>query len=312
MLDSLMLKNKPEKQKTKEKAEDPAKQKVLVTGGAGFIGSNLVKRLVADGYEVIVLDNLSTGVYQRLPKQAKFVKGDIEDDDTYRVIEGCTHVFHLAAKTDARAEANDDSIYRVNYLGSKKVFEAAKAVGAKVIFTSSAAVYGSTPPPHSERNECAPVNQYGKSKLKGEKLLNPENSFIVRLFNVYGPEGNSVINKYCKLIPNYKDIVVFGTGMQTRDYVYVEDVVNALMLGFELNGVYNIGTGLETKVVNVIDMISSVTRAKPTVRFDKPKQELQRSKADISKIKNYWHPVIDLQEGIELTLRSYGWKPLPV
>ncbi len=307
MLDTLMLKKKPETKET------PAtRQKVLVTGGCGFIGSNLVKRLITDGYEVVVLDNLSTGVYQRLPKQAKFVKGDIEDDDTYRVIEGCSHVFHLAAKTDARAETNDDSVYRINFLGSKKVFEAAKAVGAKVIFTSSAAVYGSAPVPHKETTECAPVNQYGKSKLKAEKLLNPENSFIVRLFNVYGPEGNSVINKYCKLMPNYKDIVVYGTGMQTRDYVYVDDVVNALMLGMELNGVYNIGTGIETKVVNVIDMISNVTRAKATVRFEKPKQEIQRSKADISKIKNYWHPVIDLQKGIELTLKSYGWKPLPV
>ncbi|MBI4162373.1 MAG: NAD-dependent epimerase/dehydratase family protein [Candidatus Aenigmarchaeota archaeon] len=312
MLDSLMLKKKPEEQQKKSGKEDipSVRQKVLVTGGAGFIGSNLVKRLVADGYEVVVLDNLSTGVYQRLPKQAKFVKGDIEDDDTYRVIEGCTHVFHLAAKTDARE--NDDSVYRVNYLGSKKVFEAAKAVGAKVIFTSSAAVYGSAPVPHKETAECAPITQYGKSKLKAEKLLNTESSLVVRLFNVYGPEGNSVINKYCKLIPNYKDIIVYGTGMQTRDYVYVDDVINALMLGMELNGVYNIGTGLETKVVNAIDMISNVTMAKPTVKFDKPKQEIQRSKADITKIRNYWHPVVDLQKGIELTLRSYGWKPLPV
>ena len=282
MLDSLMLR-KPVQEKIEEMPL--ARQKVLVTGGCGFIGSNLVKRLISGGYEVVVLDNLSTGVYQRLPKQAKFIKGDIEDDDTYRVIEGCTHVFHLAAKTDARAE--DDSIYRVNYLGSKKVFEAAKAVGAKIIFTSSAAVYGSAPPPHKETADCIPINQYGKSKLKAEKLLNPENSFVVRLFNVYGPEGNSVINKYCKLMPNYEDIVVYGTGMQTRDYVYVDDVVNALMLGFELNGLYNIGTGIETKVVNVIDMISNITRAKATIRFEKPKQEIQRSKADISKIRNY-------------------------
>jgi len=308
MLDSLLLK-KPEKQgPVQDEIKEFSKpSKILVTGGAGFIGHHLVKRLLKEGHDVTVIDNLSTGLPQRLPKQAKFFKGNIEDDDIYRVIEGCSHVFHLAAKTDARA-ADDDSVYRVNYLGSKKVFEAAKTVGAKITFTSSAAVYGSAQPPQKENFLCQPISQYGKSKLKAEKLLT-QNDLILRLFNVYGPEGNSVINKFCKLIPNYKDITVYGTGMQTRDYVYIDDAVNALMLGFELSGLYNIGTGVETKLLTVVDLIGSVTKAKPSVRFQPPKQELQRSKTDISKIRNYWHPVIDLQKGIELTLRSQGWTP---
>jgi len=285
-------------------------KRVLVTGGAGFIGHNLVKKLLSLGYEVNVLDDLSTGVRERLPKQAKFFSGNIEDDDVYRAMEGCTAVFHLAAKTDARSTG--DIIYNTNYLGSKNVFTAAQKLGAKVIFTSSAAVYGDIPIPHKEDAACHPENDYGKSKLKAEKLLSADKSFIVRLFNVYGPEGNSVINKFCRLIPNYKDIVVYGTGTQTRDYVYVDDVVNALLLGFEMNGLYNVGTAQQVSVLHLTDMISSLTRAKVDIKFQPPKKEIMKSKADITKIKQFWHPEVDLENGITLVLKSQGWKPLPI
>lgn len=295
------------------------RNRLLVTGGAGFIGHHLVKKLLSLGYEVNVLDDLSTGVRERLPKQVKFFNGNIEDDDVYRAMEGCTAVFHLAAKTDARgpnyAEASkqySDIIYNTNYTGSKNVFIAAQKLGVKIIFTSSAAVYGDIPIPHKEDAACHPENDYGKSKLKAEKLLSIDNSFVVRLFNVYGPEGNSAINKFCRLIPNYKDVVVYGTGAQTRDYVYVDDVVNALLLGLEMNGLYNVGTAQQVSVLHLIDMISSLTRAKADIKFQPPKKEIIKSKADISKIKQFWHPKVDLENGITLVLKSQGWKPLPI
>ncbi len=285
--------------------------RILVTGGAGFIGSHLVDRLIEMGNEVVVLDNLTKGKRENVNKKAKFMLGDIRDPTTVNTaMEGCGAVFHLAAVTEARS-ADDDLTYQVNFLGSENVFKIAQNNKAKIIFASSAAVYGESR--CSEGEACSPLSQYGKSKLKAEKALQKlGDSFIGRLFNVYGPRGNSVINKFCAKIPEYQDITVFGPGLQTRDYVHVNDVVNALLLGLDKNGLYNIGTGTEISVLQLIDLIHRITNSKPAIKFTPPVEgDIRRSRAETEKIKSIgWAPKITIEDGIRSLLADMGWKPL--
>ncbi len=269
--------------------------KILVTGGAGFIGSHLVDMLVED-HEVIVFDNFSSG-NNRNPK-ARYIEGDIRDGLN---VGDCQVVFHLAAVAESRTK-DENLVYTANYLGSKNVFEAAKRSGAKVIFTSSAAVYGDNKNP-KEDDPCNPISQYGKSKMKAERIC-PPGSFIVRLFNVYGPRGHGVINKFCSLIPAGRQITVYGHGTQTRDYVHVNNVIEALLLGLTNEGTYNVGTGKEKNVLEVADTIHSICGVAPDVRFAHLAEgDVQRSKANIDKIRQLkWEPTIQFYEGIERIL----------
>lgn len=289
--------------------------RILVTGGAGFIGSHLVDKLIDNGNEVTVLDNLVSGKREWVNKKARFISGDIRDPVTVSTaMEGCEAVFHLAAITDARS-ADEDAIYQVNYLGSENVFKLAKSKGCKVIFTSSAAVYGEKLP-CTEGTKCEPISQYGKSKLKAEALLQKlaGDPFIVRLFNCYGSRSKSVVNKFCEKIPDYKEITVYGSGMQTRDFIHVTDVVSALMLGLDRSGLYNVGTSIETSVLQLIDIIKNVTKSKPNTKFTSPIDgEIRRSRAETEKIKSAgWDARISLEDGIRSLLADMGWKPVQI
>ncbi len=277
---------------------------ILVTGGAGFIGSHLTGRLIELGHDVTVLDNLSSGKKEYVNKKATLIKGDIENVfDVKKAMDGCEAVFHLAAVTDIR-KSDPDKIFRVNYLGSKSVFSAAEKQGAKAIFASSAAIYGDAPLPNKEDMAFAPISVYGKNKAKAEKLL--KNAFIARIFNAYGPRGKSVINRFCNYAKSGKKVTVFGAGLQTRDYVYVSDVVNALLLGLENSGTYNVATGSETTVLNVLDIVGDIAGTEPEVNFELPIEgEIKRSKADISKLKSLgWQPAVSLEDGVRYVLRS--------
>lgn len=278
--------------------------KILVTGGAGFIGRHLVKKLQEKGHTVTIYDNFSNSKKEGL--SAKVIEGDIKDPaDVQRAMKDIEVVFHLAAISNSR-DKDEDAIYNTNFMGSKNVFEAAKAAGVKVIFTSSAAVYGDTKLA-KETDECKPINQYGKSKLRAERIV-PEDAFTVRLFNVYGPDGSSVINKFCKVIPKYEDVMVNGHGTQTRDFIYIDDVVNALLMGLDMSGVYNIGTGKETSLLQLIDTIHEMTKSKPNVKFLPALNEIQRSRADINKISaTEWYPKVELVDGIRNVLLSQGF-----
>lgn len=281
--------------------------RILVTGGAGFVGKHLVSRLINEGHDVVILDNLSTGKKENVPKGVKLVEGDINDQhDVSHAISGCSVVYHLAAITEARS-TDEDRVFNTNFIGSRVVFEAAQRAKAKIIFVSSAAVYGDSKST-SEQTDCRPISIYGKSKLKAEHLC-PKGSYIVRLFNVYGPGGHSVVNKFVKAIPNYKEVTVYGHGSQTRDYVYIDDVVDALLLGLANEGVYNVGTGSDTSVISLINLISEMTRSKADIVFTEPVPgEILRSKAAIEKIKDIgWYPQNDLREGIRKLLELYGF-----
>ena len=267
---------------------------ILVTGGAGFIGSHLVKKLQNAGHEVRVLDDLSSGKKDNV-QGAEFMRGDVKSDiDVAKAVKGCEYVFHLAALTDARE--GGDNVFKVNFLGSKNVFAAAERNGAKVIFTSSAAVYGEGTA--VEDSLLKPMSDYGKSKAKAEKLA--KNGFVARLFNVYGPGGKGVINRFAKAIcVGNGGVTIYGTGLQTRDYVYVDDVVDALMLGMNNEGTYNVGTGSETSLLNAVTAIEKTCGFGASIKFEPAKEEIKRSKADITKIKSIgWSPKVTLDEGI--------------
>lgn len=273
--------------------------KILVTGGAGFIGSHLINKLIELGHDVNVLDNLTIGDKSRVNEKANFIKGDIREElDIKKSMNGCEAVFHLAAISNVR-ESNEDENFKINYIGARNVFIIAKKLGAKIIFTSSAAVYGNAKIPNKENIECNPISDYGKNKLKAEKFL--ENAFIVRMFNVYGPNGNSVINDFCKKTKIGKKITVFGSGMQTRDYIHVDDIVEALIIGLDNEGIYNIANGEEISLLSVIDEIENTSGEKIEPEFTIPNEsEIKRSKADISAIKSLgWEPNVNLKEGIK-------------
>lgn len=288
--------------------------KILVTGGNGFVGRHLCAKLVAGGHEVVVLDNFSSSK-KGATKDVQTVKGDIRDkSDVARAMKSCGAVFHLAALVNLRV-ASDDADYEINFLGAKTVFDMAKKQDAKVVFTSSAAVYGNAGL-CKEDMECRPISQYGKSKLKAENYLRKHmpGSFIVRFFNVYGPGGNSAVNTFCRNVPDYRPVKIYGNGMQTRDYVYAADAADALVLGLDSSGTYNVGTGHEASLLEVLDIIHEITKAKPEIKFELPNEkEIKRSKADTTKIRAElgWQPQVGLRQGILETLKAEGWKPLP-
>jgi UDP-glucose 4-epimerase len=288
--------------------------RILVTGGAGFIGTQLVNKLIEMKHEVVVLDNFSVGKRENVNSKAAIIEGDIKDPfDVAKAMKGCSAVFHLAAISDVRS-SDDDTVYQTNFLASKHVFDAAAAKNMRIIFTSSAAVYGNAELPHGEKTQCKPISQYGKSKLLAERYLMQKSSsyFVVRLFNVYGPNGKSAINKFCRKMTNYQDVDVYGNGMQTRDYVYITDVVDALTFGLENTGLYNVGTGRDIAVTSLIGMIENITRCKPNIKNTPAAAgEIGRSRADITEIgKIGWMPQVALEDGVKMILDSVGWKKL--
>ncbi|MFH0832939.1 MAG: NAD-dependent epimerase/dehydratase family protein [Candidatus Aenigmatarchaeota archaeon] len=281
---------------------------ILVTGGCGFIGTHLVNRLIELGNEVVVLDNISTGKKENLNKRAKLIVGDVRiPDDVGKAMKDCEACFHLAAITELR-DANDDLVYQTNFLATKSIADIAEEFGVKLIYTSSAAVYGNGKIPNNEEGECKPLSQYGKSKLKSEKIL--KNAFVARLFNTYGKGGNSFVNKLCKKIPNYDEFNVYGNGLQTRDFIHVSDIVDALLLGVENSGIYNVGSGKETSVLQLMDIVKEIANAKPLAKFTMPHEnEISRSRADITKIKGLgWEPKVSIVDGIRMTLEESGVK----
>ncbi|MFA6322098.1 MAG: NAD-dependent epimerase/dehydratase family protein [Candidatus Buchananbacteria bacterium] len=298
--------------------------KILVTGGAGFIGSNLVDALIEQGHEVSVVDNLSTGQKNNLNPRAKFFELDITDKKLSEVFvqQSPEVVFHLAAQIDVRKSVSDPiSDAQINILGSLNLLECCKKfkVG-KIIFSSTGgAIYGDANIiPTPETYEQKPISPYGICKLSVEKYLHYYHVvfglpyIVLRYANVYGPRQNAqgeagVVAIFCSKLLAGSQPTIWGAGQQTRDYVYVADVVAANLAALNFNKVatYNVGTGIETNVNELAEQIkNNIGTNLEFVHGPAKDGEQQRSCLDYSKIKNElgWLPQTTLAQGIGATV----------
>jgi UDP-glucose 4-epimerase len=298
--------------------------KVLVTGGAGFIGSHLVDRLVQEGHEVVVVDNLSTGKRRNLNRAVRFCKLDIQSWRLERVFrnERPHVVMHLAAQMDVRKSV-ENPIFdaEVNVLGTLNVLQQAVRHGVrKVVFSSSGgAIYGEQETyPASESHVTRPLSPYGISKLCGEQYLSYYQRVSglqiasLRYANVYGPRQDpdgeaGVVAIFIQKLLNNEQAVVHGNGRQTRDFVYVEDVVeaNLAVMGQETQGTYNVGTGEETSINDLLRiLLTHMNSTCKEIHGPAKSGEQIRSAIDSGKIRQElsWEPRTELSEGLKRTI----------
>ncbi len=291
---------------------------MIVTGGAGFIGSNLVDALLARGDEVHALDDLSKGVRENVAALAQLHVADVRAPDEVFDAVRPESVFHLAAQADVRVSVEQPTLDAdVNILGTIRILEAARRHSAKVVFTSSGgAGYGECDGPAPETAPLRPLAPYGTSKVCGEEYLATWNRLYgsthvsLRLGNVYGPRqvpyGEAgVVAIFMGLLRDGATPTIFGDGLQTRDYVYVGDVVDALLLAAGHDGgIYNVGTGIETSVVDLYAAVSAATGIDRDPAFAPARLgELQRSVLDpsLASTELGWIPRHSLGEGLDET-----------
>jgi UDP-glucose 4-epimerase len=301
--------------------------KVLVTGGAGFIGSHLVDRLVQEGHEVIIVDNLVTGKRRNINRAARFYKLDVQSWRLERVFrnERPNVVMHLAAQMDVRKSVEDPMFdAQVNILGTLNVLQQAVKHGVrKVVFSSSGgAIYGEQETyPAPESHVTKPMSPYGLSKLCGEQYLSyyQRTSGIqvvsLRYANVYGPrqdpEGEAgVVAIFIQKMLNNEQAVINGNGRQTRDFVFVEDVVeaNLAVMGQDTQGTYNVGTGVETSINDLFRILIQHTGSTcKEVHGPAKKGEQARSVIDSTRLRHElsWDPKADLSDGLKKTVEYF-------
>ncbi|MBI2053771.1 MAG: NAD-dependent epimerase/dehydratase family protein [Candidatus Staskawiczbacteria bacterium] len=293
--------------------------KCLVTGGAGFIGSHLVDKLLEEGHSVKVIDNLSTGKKENLNKKADFYQLDICDFEKIKpLFKGIDLVFHLAAVPRVPVSVNDPvGTSKINILGSINVFKAAKDGKAKrVVFASSAAVYGRNKSPVlKETMTLNPESPYGFQKLASEqaaKLFNELYNIPIvclRYFNVYGPridfdsDYSLVLGRFLKLAKLKKPLTIFGTGSQTRAFCYISDAVLAAVKAAEskkIKGGEIINIGHEKSFS--VNFLAGLIGGKKEYLQERP-GDILKSQADISLAKKIlgWQPCYDLEQGVKET-----------
>jgi UDP-glucose 4-epimerase len=295
--------------------------RAIVTGGAGFIGSNVVDALLERGDEVHVLDDLSKGRRENVAAGATLHVADIRQPDEVFDAVRPDAVVHLAAQADVRVSVErPDFDADVNVLGTVRILEAARRHGAKVVFASSGgAGYGECDGPAPESAPLRPLAPYGTSKLCGEEYVATWNRLYgtshvsLRFANVYGPRQEphgeaGVVAIFMGLLTGTGTPTIFGDGSQTRDYVHVGDVVSAVAaaLASGAGGVYNVGTGAETSVLELYDAIQAATGIRREPAFAPPRLgELQRSVLDPSLAARElgWRPERSLADGLADTWR---------
>ncbi len=304
--------------------------KALVTGGAGFIGSNLASALCERGDRVVILDDLSTGKLENFPKEAEFHKLDISEPVVDKLFERGKFdiVFHLAAQMDVRKSVEDPANdAEINILGGINLLRSAvKHSVKKFVFSSTGgAIYGEQDYfPADENHPLRPVSPYGISKLSFEKYLFyfklqfGLEYIALRYANVYGPRQNShgeagVVAIFCEKLLKGDKAFVNGDGLQTRDFVYVGDVVRANLLAAEHpeSGEYNVGTGIETDINTIYEMIKSSTGSvKERINREAMPGEQRRSVISYELIKKSmgWKPTVKLETGIGKTVEFFKSK----
>jgi len=288
--------------------------KSLVTGGAGFIGSNLVEKLLEQGDMVVVVDNESANTHKETywNDDAINITMDVNDPAMKNAVTGIDRIFHLAADISIPYSIeNPVGTYANNVHGLLNVLEIARTQDIrKVIFSSTAAIYGLTDKVCVETDTPDPLNPYSVSKLAGEHLMKMYNDLYgiqtasLRYFNVYGPRQSNtgqyapVVGIFQKQKAQNSALTIVGDGKQTRDFVHVSDVAaaNILVSESDATGVYNVGTGVEYSVNQIANMISDVQRNIP------PRVgEAKRSLADSSKIRSLgWEPKVKLEDWVNV------------
>ena len=307
---------------------------VLVTGGAGFIGSHIVGKLIDDGFRVRVLDNLDSGKVDNLAgvmNEINFVKGNIRDAETVRdVMKGADFVFHEAAQVSIPRSVKDPmETNEINIRGTLNILEAARRGDVKkVVFASSSAVYGNVSEkdlPLKEDRMLSPPSPYAVTKLVGEHYcrifseLYGLETICLRYLNVYGPGQNpdsayaAVIPRFIRSIVRGERPVVFGDGLQSRDFVFVKDVVQANILAMKSkvrHGVFNVGTGESVNLLQLIEMISKISGKDIKPIFTDPRPgDIKHSLSDISKIKQElgYGPEYNLEDGLKKTMEWFTY-----
>ena len=303
-------------------------QRVLITGGAGFIGSHTADLLMEQGIPVTILDNLSSGHRRNLPEKhplMEFIEGDICDAKTVnQAMTGASHCLHLAAQVSVVASLEDPEFSaKQNIVGFVNVLDACRTQGIeRLVYASSAAIYGE--PPELPLKEDLPVKQlspYGLEKKINEdycdlyKRLYQFSSLGMRFFNVFGPRQDpkspyaGVIALFVDRISENKPLTIFGDGKQTRDFIYVRDVArtNVAALKGNLQGASNVATGQSTSLLDLINTLSELTGNQPEISFDEPRTgDIVHSLGDTSRMNKGLNIVAEssLKDGLAALLES--------
>jgi len=296
----------------------------LVTGGAGFIGSNLAEVLIQEGHKVVIVDNLSTGRKENIPQKARFFEVDItQKSKLEKVFEKIKPdaVFHLAAQASVNNSIRDPVLdVKVNVIGTINLLDlCAKHEVKHFIFSSTGgAIYGddaSRPTP--ETADANPLTPYGIDKLHAERFIEfyskkaPFKTIILRYANVYGPKQDplgeaGVVAIFTAKMLSGEPVTIYGDGEQTRDFVYVGDVVRANLntLGLKSGGTFNIGSGVEKSVNEVAQVLKTATASKSEIIHGDPKIEQRHSLLDNRKatLELDWRPEVTLEEGLKKTV----------
>jgi UDP-glucose 4-epimerase len=296
--------------------------RALVTGGAGFIGHHLVRRLLDDGYEVRALDNFATGRRERLEGlDVELVEGDLRSyERAHRAVRGTDLVFHLGALPSVPRSMQDPlTTSAVNVEGTLNVLLAARDEDvARVVFASSSSVYGANPVlPKREDDQPLPVSPYGVSKLAAEHYCSAFNTVYgletvsLRLFNVFGP-GQDPLSQYAAVVPRFiaalaasEAPAIYGDGSQTRDFTYVADVVDACVLASDAADlgarVFNICRGTETSILDLFGILGELLGSSVAPRFEPTRPgEVRRSFGDNGRARSVlgWAPRWRLRDGL--------------
>ncbi len=301
--------------------------KYVVTGGAGFIGNNIVKLLVKKDHNVDIIDNLHTGkkeILKEIIDKVNFYQIDIRNkEELEKIVKNCDGVFHQAALTSVPESFEKPKEYNdVNVIGTKNIFEIANREKIRVVYASSSSIYGNTTQiPIKERFERKPINPYGQTKLDDEVLAEKFEELSViglRYFNVYGVGQNisyaGVITKFLEQIKNKKPLTINGNGNQIRDFIQVKDIAKANLAAMESNvkkSFFNVGTGISTSINDLAKMMINLSNNEnKIIHGPELKGDVERSQADTELIKKSinWNHEIKLKEGLtELIQNTIGF-----
>ena len=292
--------------------------KFVVTGGAGFIGSNIVKQLLKQNHTPIVIDNLCRGKIERISSpDIEFHKVDIRNvDQLKKILKNSDGIFHQAALTDVQESFTKQEEYNdVNVKGTENIFKIAKEFNLKVVYASSSSVYGNPEKiPIIENSKRDPINPYGKTKLDNEFIAekySKDNVSIIglRYFNVYGKGQTGsyagVITKFINKLKENKDPIIFGSGTQVRDFIFVEDVALANISAMKSNvnnGFFNIGTGITTSIKQLAEIMIDLTNLKLEIQYEKALDgDVNNSQANTNLTESIlkWKYSVKLKDGLK-------------